>query len=65
MNIKARTGRPPKQPTGPTATLTLRITAQTKTLLIEQADAYDLTITEYLTALIHRDAQNTKTHNQP
>lgn len=59
MTIKAKTGRPPKRPTTNTATLTLRIPAHTKNLLIDQADAYDLTITEYLIALITRDAEKT------
>jgi hypothetical protein len=54
--MKKRTGRPPKTPTTKTTTLTLRIPATTKQQLITQADAYDMTITEYLTTLIQRDA---------
>lgn len=63
--MKKRTGRPPKTPTTKTTTLTLRIPATTKQQLITQADAYDMTITEYLTTLIQRDAQNTPTSQQP
>lgn len=56
--MKKRHGRPPKQATYPT-TLTLKIPAKLKNLLIEQADAYDMSITEYLTTLIERDATQT------
>jgi hypothetical protein len=58
-------GRPPKNPTTKTTTLTIKIPAQTKNLIIELADGYDMTITEYLTTLIHRDAQNPPTRQQP
>jgi hypothetical protein len=36
--------------------LTIRLPAEVKTLLIDQAEATDLTITDYLSALILRDA---------
>ncbi|MFZ9715827.1 MAG: hypothetical protein ACO3CH_00020 [Ilumatobacteraceae bacterium] len=58
-------GRPPKNPTTKTTTLTIKIPAETKNLIIELADGYDMTITEYLTTLIQRDAQNTPTSQQP
>ncbi len=52
-----RQGRPPRRPRGDNpSTLTIRLTAEIKNLLIDQAEATDLTITEYLTALIRRDA---------
>jgi hypothetical protein len=55
-------GRPPRRPTGNNpSTLTIRLNAPTKHLLIDQAEATDLTVTEYLTALIHRDAGQTPT----
>jgi predicted HicB family RNase H-like nuclease len=57
--MKKRTGRPPKPPTTRNTTLTLRITSTVKTQLIEQAEAYDMSITEYLTTLIERDATQT------
>jgi hypothetical protein len=56
--MKKRHGRPPKVATYPT-TLTLKIPAKLKNTLIEQADAYDMSITEYLTTLIERDATQT------
>jgi len=57
--MKKRTGRPPKQPTTANTTITLRIPSKTKKQLIEQSDAYDMSITEYLTTLIARDATQT------
>jgi hypothetical protein len=54
--MRKRQGRPPKTPTGTNTTLTLKIPTQLKQQLITQADAYDMTITEYLTTLIQRDA---------
>jgi hypothetical protein len=54
--MRKRTGRPPKAPTTKTTTITLRIPSTTKRQLMTQADAYDMTITEYLTTLIQRDA---------
>lgn len=64
-------GRPPKPPTTKTTTLTIKIPAQTKNLIIELADGYDMTITEYLTTLVNRDsreapnAQDATTRQQP
>lgn len=57
--VRPKTGRPPVRPTGegPT-TLTLKIPARVKRLLVDQADAYDLTLTEYLVSLVERDAQD-------
>lgn len=49
-----RNGRPPKQADKPT-TLTIKIPAELKNLIIELADGYDMTITEYITTLVHRD----------
>lgn len=57
--MKRRTGRPAKQPTTKNTTLTLRIPSTLKSQLMEQADAYDMSITEYLTTLIERDASQT------
>lgn len=57
--MKRRTGRPPKTPTTKNTTLTLRIPSTLKSQLMEQADAYDMSITEYLTTLIERDATQT------
>ena len=49
-----RNGRPPKQADKPT-TLTIKIPAELKNQIIELADGYDMTITEYITTLIQRD----------
>jgi hypothetical protein len=53
-NMNARPGRPPKRANG-TTTLTLRIPAEDKNLLIDTAEALDLTITDYLLSLVRRD----------
>lgn len=59
--MKAKTGRPPKQPTGTHSTLTIKISASDKTLLIQMADAYDMTITEYILTLLKNDASSSET----
>ena len=51
-----RNGRPPKQATTK-ATLTLKIDAELKNLVISLADGYDMTLTEYVTTLVRRDAE--------
>lgn len=51
-------GRPPKPPTGTQTTLTLKIPTPLKQTIIHNANAYDMTITEYLTTLIQRDTGN-------
>lgn len=53
--MKRNPGRPPKNPETPFVTLTLRIPAELKVLLMSQAEAYDMTLTEYLTMLVERD----------
>ena len=55
----ARMGRPTKQATGRHSTITLKIPSETKNLVTELADGYDMTITEYLLTLVKRDAQGT------
>jgi uncharacterized protein (DUF1778 family) len=40
-------------------TLTVRVTPENKRLLCELADGYDMTLTEYLMTLVHRDASRT------
>lgn len=57
--MKRRTGRPAKQASGSHTTMTLRISAEVKAMLIEQSDAYDMSITEYLITLVERDATQT------
>ncbi len=54
--IQAKTGRPPKRAApGTKVTLTIKITADIKNAMIDQAAAYDLTVTEYITNLVERD----------
>ncbi len=56
-NIPRRTGRPPRRAeTGTNTTITIRIPAETKNLLIDMADGYDMTIADYITLLATRDA---------
>lgn len=49
-------GRPPKRAVGP-STLTLRLPAHLKNHIVDQAEAYGMSITEYLVSLVVRDAQ--------
>lgn len=53
MSIKPKVGRPPKRAAfGSYSTMTVRLPAQVKNWLIEQAAAYDMTLTEYLIAMV-------------
>jgi hypothetical protein len=56
--MKSRTGRPPSQPKAGAkySTITIRIPAEIKSHLIDVADGYGMTLTEYLLTLIDRDA---------
>jgi uncharacterized protein (DUF1778 family) len=40
-------------------TLTVRLSPEDKRLLCELADGYDMTLTEYMMTLVHRDASRT------
>lgn len=52
----AKPGRPPRRPKdGKPSSLTVKLPADVKLALIDQAEAYDLTVTEYLCALVERD----------
>lgn len=56
-----RTGRPPRPASpGSRTTITIRISAEVKNALIEQADALDLSISEYITTLVARDLAETE-----
>ena len=55
--MRRNPGRPPKQPTGDKSTLTLKVSSDFKRLLMSQADAYGMTLTEYLITLVKRDAE--------
>lgn len=55
--MKKRHGRPPTRALPNTkTTLTIKIDAKLKNLMVDQADAYDLSISEYLGVLVSRDA---------
>lgn len=54
--MNARPGRPPKQPSGNVATLTLRVPASVKRYLIDTSENLDMSITEYILTLVQRDA---------
>lgn len=54
--MKRNPGRPVIQPTKPVVTLTLRVSKEFKEKLIAQAQAVDLTLTDYLKALVERDS---------
>lgn len=55
--MKKRHGRPPHraQPNTKT-TLTIKIDSDIKNLMVDQADAFDLSIGEYLGMLVVRDS---------
>jgi len=56
MDLKPRVGRPPKRArVGERPTLTVRLSVDEKNLLVDQAEAYDMSITEYLLMLVRRD----------
>ena len=53
--MKRNPGRPVVMPTKPITTITLRVSKEFKEQLIAQAEAVDLTLTDYLIALVERD----------
>jgi hypothetical protein len=53
--MNKKTGRPPKHAVGESTTITVRIPTEMKNLIVDLADAYDMTITEYLLTLVQRD----------
>ena len=55
--LQPKVGRPPKKAEpGTSTTLTIRIPAEIKNLMVDQAAAFDMTLTEYLVSLVERDA---------
>jgi uncharacterized protein (DUF1778 family) len=55
--MKKRHGRPPTRAKANTkTTLTIKISADLKNLMVDQADAYDMSISEYVSVLVFRDA---------
>lgn len=54
--MRDRVGRPPKRArSGEVVSLTLRLDGVVKNLLVDQADAYGMSLTEYLVMLVRRD----------
>ncbi len=55
--MKKRHGRPPtRAETNTKTTLTIKIDAKLKNLMVDQADAFDLSMSEYLCMLVVRDS---------
>ena len=55
--IKRNPGRPPKAPETPFVILTMRVPAEFKRLLMRKADAYGMTLTEFVTMVVERDGE--------
>jgi hypothetical protein len=55
--MKRNPDRPVTLSDKPFSTLTLRVSREFKQKLISQAEAVDLTLTDYLIALVERDSQ--------
>ena len=54
--IHPKTGRPPKRAKdGASTPLTVRIPAEIKNQMIDRAEEYALTVTEYIISLVERD----------
>jgi len=53
--MKRNPGRPPKNPETPYVIMTMRVPAEFKRLLMAKADAYGMTMTEYVKMLVERD----------
>lgn len=54
-----RNGRPPKKTETKTTTLTIKLPSPIKNQIIDLADGYDMTITEYIITLVNKDASGT------
>jgi hypothetical protein len=56
-NVKRRVGRPPKPANpGTIVTITIRLGAEDKNMILDKSEAVGLTMGEYLTSLVRRDA---------
>lgn len=53
--MKKNTGRPPTIPTKENTTITMKIPSTLKISILQQSQAYDMTITEYIRMLVERD----------
>jgi antitoxin component of RelBE/YafQ-DinJ toxin-antitoxin module len=59
--MRKRMGRPAKHAAGDSTTITIRIPTDMKNLIVDVADGYDMTITEYLLTLVQRDVSEAST----
>ena len=53
--MKRNPGRPVVHPTSETTTITMKVSREFKERLIAQAEAVDLTLTDYIKSLVLRD----------
>jgi hypothetical protein len=53
--MKRNPGRPITKPSSDRSTVTLKISSEFKEQLVRQAEAVDLTITDYIKSLVYRD----------
>ena len=57
LMMKRNVGRPPDTPTpGGQASITMKVASEFKQMVLDQSQAYGLTITEYIQTLVSRDA---------
>ena len=56
LMMKRNVGRPPVIPNGGKSSLTMKVSAEFKQTVLDQAEAYGMTITEYIQTLVARDA---------
>ena len=56
--MRKKMGRPPQHAAGDT-TITMRVSADVKNRIVDMADGYDMTITEYLLTLVDTDVSDT------
>jgi hypothetical protein len=54
--MKRNVGRPPVVPNGGKSSLTMKVPSEFKQIVLDQAAAYGMTITEYIMTLVERDA---------
>ncbi len=56
LMMKRNVGRPPVIPNGGKSSLTMKVSAEFKQKVLNQAEAYGMTITEYIQTIVERDA---------
>ena len=54
--MKRNVGRPPVRPNGSKSSITMKVTSEFKQMVLDQSEAYGMTITEYIRTLVERDA---------